>query len=126
MLTQLHAALLDIKDQLGGVLISRRDALRSLAFMAYYVRLQTDSAPEPEVVRLAAENAVLHCVLPTVDADHFTGALEALNGADLMSASPSADTIGGLLKPRVERLVEMTSGSGLGFADALDFWSALS
>ena len=42
----------------------------------------------------------------------------------LLPASTSPDTIGGTLKPRVERLVEMTSASGLGFADALEYLHA--
>lgn len=124
---QLRGALLSITGKLGdGVLVSRRDALRSLAYMAYYVRLQTATAPDPETVRLAAENAILHYVLPTLGADHFTVAMEALDAADLAPAPTSEDVFGGILGPRIERLKEMTSSSGLGFADSLDFWSALS
>lgn len=123
---QLHQALLAIQDDLGGVMISRRDALRALAYMAYFVRLQTNSTPEPEIAKLAAENAILHCVLPTVDADHFVRVLKALNETDLTQPASSNDSVGGVLLPRVERLLDMTTGLGLGFADALDFWSALS
>jgi hypothetical protein len=125
--SRLRAAVLTMAGKLGeSTLISRRDALRSLAYMAYYVRLNSDGAPDPEIVELAAENAVLHFVLPTLDPDHFSSTLNALSTADLAEAAVGSDALGGLLKPRVERLSELASTSGLGFADALDFWSALS
>lgn len=123
--SKLQVAFLAIAGHLGGALVSRRDALRSLAYMAYFVRLRGDGAPDDDVVRLAAENAILHCVLPTVDADHFAGALQALTESGLMAAPASTDEIGGVLGTRAERLLEMTT-TGLGFAEAVDFWSALS
>ncbi len=53
-------------------------------------------------------------------------ALESLSDANLATAPSAADKLGGILGARVERLVEVTATSGLGFADAIDFWTALS
>ena len=76
--------------------------------------------------RMAAENAVLHCLLPILDADHFVAALEALGKADLTAGPPDASSIGGILKARVARLHEIVTASGLGIAESVDYWTALS
>jgi len=110
---------------LGGVPVSRRDAVRAMAFIAYYLELVASDVTVESAVRFAAENAALHCVLPTLDADAFVPALRALNELDTMPAAASSDEIGGLLAPRVERLVKLAT-SGIGFADSIDFWTALS
>ena len=119
------AALLAITPLLGGALVSRRDAIRCLAYMAYFRCLAPDLMSGEQVLRLAAENAILHCVLPTVDADHFVSALQVLEATALCEAASDDDIIGGLLATRVEKLLEIAT-SGLGIAAAIDYWAALS
>jgi hypothetical protein len=117
--------LLRITQRLGGALVSRRDVLRCLAYMAYYLRLTPDATASSPQVELAAENAVLHCVLPTLDSDRFVPALEELSKSDLAAGATDGDSLGGLLGSRVARLLAVVT-SGLGIAESIDFWTALS
>ena len=123
---QAVAALLAVFEAANTETVSRRDGLRCLTYMAYFVRLAGKAGASVNVFKLAAENAYLHCVLPVLDADHFVAALEALIEGELVPEAKSAQALGGNLQPRVVRLNEIVKASGFGFAEAVDFWSALS
>lgn len=109
---------------LGPDAPSRRDALRCLAYMAYYTALGTQLETNGDLVDIAAENAILHCVLPTLDADHFVPALQGLDGT-LSAVASGNGAVGGQLQARVTRLLAAAE-SGFGLADAIDYWTALS
>jgi energy-coupling factor transporter ATP-binding protein EcfA2 len=110
----------------GGV--SRRDLLRCVLYVAYF-RLLTEGLPVAgDQSRIAAENAILHFVLPTLSAEQFPRALDALltDGGDPLAPVAADDAIiGGLLRPRLERLADSIR-TPLGLTDAVDYWSALS
>jgi len=111
-------------EQLGGLFVSRRDAKRCLAYMAYFQALRRGE-DEDRVLQLAVENAFSHCVLPTVESGRFVPTLEALKELSLAGSAATPEEMGGLLGARVERLLGISSeGSDLG--GMLDFWSALS
>ena len=69
---------------------------------------------------------MLHCLLPILDADHFVAALDALGKTELTASPTDASSLGGLLKARVARLHEIVTASGLGIAESVDYWTALS
>lgn len=112
-------AFIDLLGELPELPVSRRDAIRSLAYMAYYLLLDGGEA-EPKLLRLAAENAFLHCVLPTVDDEHFLSTLRDLSKLDLTDAGA-----GGYLKVRAARLAALSEASE-GLGGVADFWSAMS
>lgn len=115
----LQAGLVEMLERVPGLPVSRRDAGRSMAYMAYYLLLAGTGA-EAALVRVAAENAFLHCVLPTVDDDRFVPTVQTLATAELTG---TAD--GGLLARRISRLAAVSEGiEGLGGPP--DFWSAMS
>lgn len=103
---------------------SRRDIDRALNYMAYYVKLADGNQDSADAARRAAENALLHVVLPQLPAHAFTTAVRALSAASLEGASADMNTVGGLLAPRVSRL--SASITDALFSDTVDFWTALS
>ena len=103
----------------GRNLVSRRDLFRCLAYMAYYEALVGSGPPART---LAAENAVLHFILPGLSSDQFAVALRALAEQPLVEAADQR-ALGGLLKSRVERLHAAVTGEAIG---SVDFWTALS
>jgi hypothetical protein len=110
--------------------ISRRDMLRCLLYGSYFLSLvdpATAGVPAAQLPQLAAENALLHFVLPTLPVERFGSAVNALLDGpySLTETAVSDDALGGLLKSRLVRLHEATD-STLGFGDTVDFWSALS
>jgi energy-coupling factor transporter ATP-binding protein EcfA2 len=111
--------------------VSRRDMLRCMLYGSYLLALiDPDRVPVALTGRLtqvAAENAVLHCVLPTLPLERFAVAVNTLlQGSYALLEPPDSETVlGGLLKSRLHRLQEATE-SALGFGDTVDFWSALS
>jgi hypothetical protein len=110
----------------GAAVVSRRDLLRSLLYMAYFAELVADAANEVSV--LAAENAFAHFILPTLPSELFvTAATNLLDDARMPALAGRAepDAIGGALRPRLQRLSDVL-GSFAGAIDAVDFWSALS
>jgi hypothetical protein len=110
----------------GAAVVSRRDLLRSLLYMAYYAELVAEAATEVPV--LAAENAFAHFILPTLPSELFiTAATNLLDDAraPALAARADPDAIGGALRPRLQRLGDVL-GSFAGAIDAVDFWSALS
>jgi energy-coupling factor transporter ATP-binding protein EcfA2 len=116
---QIRAAFVTLLGELPGLPVSRRDATRSLAYMAYYLLLGSNEA-EPKLLRTAAENAFLHCVLPTVDDERFLATLQAVEKLDLTDVAA-----GGLLRGRVSRLAALSEAAE-GLGGPADFWSAMS
>ena len=100
-----------------------RSLKQCLLYMSYFVLLAP--AATPDVVRLAAENAVLHFVLPGVPAEGFTTLLN--HAENLTLAAPSGDerAVGGMLKQRIAKLSEGRTGL-LASLQPTDFWAALS
>lgn len=110
-----------LRDSAGNEknVVSPRDVQRSVLYMAWHIPLAlAASAAAIEGVlstdAAAAENAVLHFVLPGLSAEQFRRCLEPLTD----SAQP-----GGLLRRRLERL---SSGAEGLFGVPADFWASLS
>jgi energy-coupling factor transporter ATP-binding protein EcfA2 len=116
---QIRNAFITLLKDLPGLPVSRRDAMRSLAYMAYYLLLRGGDAEE-KILRPAAENAFLHCVLPTIDDERFHSTLQSLSKLELTDA-----TLGGQLQKRVARLVALSEAAE-GLGGPIDFWSAMS
>lgn len=99
--------------------VSKRDEHRCLLYMSYFceiARHMPDHKPSKRarLRTVAAENAVLHYVLPGLTAQQFSAAIDLFKGA----GEPS------LLRSRCRRLHSEDSRTMLGH-DA-DFWTALS
>jgi len=113
----------------GEGVVSHRDIARAANYMAWFWLLtETDRGPlgDDAVRRLAAENALLHIVLPMLSPTSFTRGMAKFRDND-PAAAPAAnspDDLGGLLVGRVSRLDAAVRNSM--FADAVDFWAALS
>lgn len=114
---------------------TQRNLVRSLIYMAYYVRVaadltvvtEDDAQMDKELLlrRIAAENALLHFVLPTLSPDVFNHAVNKLATAELAPESNNPDVLGGMLRSRIDRLASRLSEMG-GLAGVVDFWTALS
>jgi len=112
-----RAALL--RDQLGVDVIAHRQLQKALMYMAWYVELAGeggDGDPEldPVVVEAAADNALLHFVLPSLSANYFEKAVRVLDDG----------TRTGVLASRLMRLRVVADENR--FGPPLDFWGALS
>jgi energy-coupling factor transporter ATP-binding protein EcfA2 len=126
-------ALHSILVKIGGgqtAAVSRRDLLRCMVYMAYFAYVVDGAAGTggADIPRIAAENAVLHFILPTLPPERFGTSVNALlsdTTDPLGAAAGGSDTVGPLLRSRLERLAG-TVGSPLGLTDAIDYWSALS
>jgi energy-coupling factor transporter ATP-binding protein EcfA2 len=108
--------------------LSHRDLERCVNYMAYFIRLgNATSGPTPDrpsLLRLAAENAMLHIVLPNLPANIFRICVQALLEDEILSTpSYNPRQLGGLLLPRLQRLYNSTTG--IVFTEALDFWACL-
>ena len=113
--------------QPGPISISNRDVVRCLNYMAYFVLLAEASNPRPAAMdALAAENALLHFVLPGLPPEDFRSCFDALLAKPTQLQPESADPAiaGGQLMPRLERLAR--ASTRFAFAEALDFWASLS
>ena len=105
-----------LRDKIGSDVISYRAFLKSLMYIAWYIELSGIEDPELDdpAIEAAADNALLHFVLPELPAFHFAAAIEVLGaGAPL-----------GVLAGRVARL--RTALSAQQFGPPPDFWGALS
>lgn len=103
-----------LRQAIGIDVITHRQVTKSLLYMAWYVELARADEDDEDVARTAADNAVLHFVLPVLPAQHFARAL-----AGLQAAAPR-----GVLKDRIERLNIALQGQH--FGPPPDFWGALS
>lgn len=114
----LDATVVELRDALSSNPVSKRDEQRCLLFMAFfhevaaYVPDLTLTAPDR--LRVAAENAILHFVLPALTPEDFTRAVDLFR-------QPGAPS---LLRSRCSRLAPADADSALGYA--IDFWAALS
>ncbi|MGY1792785.1 hypothetical protein ACI796_02225 [Geodermatophilus sp. SYSU D00525] len=114
---------MQLRDSLGVDVIAHRALQRSLMYMSWYVELEGVSEAEPEnetgeaidaAVEVAADNALVHFVLPSLPAVQFERALEALDDGQRS----------GMLAARITRLRRAASEQQ--FGPPPDFWGALS
>ncbi len=105
-----------LREGLGMDVIAHRQLQRSLMYMAWYVELSGETEPEQghPAVEAAADNALLHFVLPSLPAAQFERALEALDDGRRT----------GVLATRLARLRSVVTGQQ--FGPPPDFWGALS
>lgn len=105
-----------LRDALGADVIAHRQLQRSLMYMAWYVELSGDVDPDQghPAVEAAADNALLHFVLPSLPAAHFEKALQALDDGNRT----------GVLEQRMSRMRMVMSEHQ--FGPPPDFWGALS
>ena len=122
-LRQLTRALDDTTDKLAQTIgtnpVSKRDEHRCLLYMSYFCAIARHMPGHKPRKRarlrtIAAENAVLHFILPGLTAQQFSTAIDLFKGG----GEPS------LLRSRCKRLQPEDSQTMLGY-DA-DFWTALS
>ena len=100
---------------LGSDVFAHRPLQRSLIYMAWYAELRGVTEPEPgdTVVEAAADNALLHFVLPALSAKEFDGSLSAFK----------SESRGGVLAPRLARLEQAARAQQ--FGPPSDFWGVL-
>ena len=114
----LDTTVTELRDALGSNPVSKRDEQRCLLFMAFFTDVAAHvpdiGIPTADLALVAAENAVLHFVLPGLTPEDFSEAVALFRGA----GTPS------LLRTRCDRLAPEDADSALGYA--IDFWAALS
>lgn len=105
-----------LRDKLGVDVIAHRQLQRSLMYMAWHVELSGEADPDQgqPAVEAAADNAILHFVLPSLPAAQFEKALEALDDGNRT----------GVLAQRLSRLRGILAEHQ--FGPPPDFWGALS
>lgn len=118
-----------VQSTVGQGALSHRDIARAANYMAWFWLLAENdrgSLGDDGVRRLAAENALLHVVLPTLSSTSFARAMTKFrdNDPEAVAGATSPKDLGGLLAGRVGRLDTAVRNSM--FPDAVDFWAALS
>lgn len=105
-----------LREKLGVDVIAHRQLQHSLMYMAWFVELSGGTEPElgHPAVDAAADNALLHFVLPSLPAAQFESALEALDDGRRI----------GVLATRLARLRYVVAEQQ--FGPPPDFWGALS
>jgi hypothetical protein len=105
-----------LRDELGVEVIAHRQLQRSLVYMAWFVELEDEGEPEAghQAVEAAADNAILHFVLPSLPAAQFGRGLRALDNGSRQ----------GVLGTRLMRLRSVLDEQQ--FGPLADFWGALS
>lgn len=105
-----------LREQLGVDVIAHRQLQHSLMYMAWFVELSGETEPEQDrpAVEAAADNALLHFVLPSLPAAQFERALQALDDGQRT----------GVLATRLTRLRNVVAEQQ--FGPPPDFWGALS
>lgn len=105
-----------LHDALGLDVIAHRQLQRSLMYMAWLVELSGEVEPEQgqPAVEAAADNALMHFVLPSLPAAQFERALRALDDGNRT----------GVLSQRLTRLRSVVSEHQ--FGPPPDFWGSLS
>ena len=120
--SQFAAALDETTSRLSQAIginpVSKRDEHRCLLYMAFFydvaLHMPDYEPPLPDLRTIAAENALLHYVLPGLTAHQFALAIDLFEDGELQS----------LLRSRCRRLRPEEARATLGY-DA-DFWTALS
>lgn len=118
-----------VESSVGPSSLSHRDIERAANYMAWFWLLSEDdrgAVGEDNTRRVAAENALLHVVMPTLSSNSFVRALAKLRDGNpsLVGSAAAPDELGGLLAGRIDRLDMAVQGSM--FPDSVDFWTALS
>jgi hypothetical protein len=105
-----------LREELGVDVIAHRQLQHSLMYMAWFVELSGVAEPDPGhlAVEAAADNALLHFVLPSLPATQFERALKALDDGHRR----------GVLATRLARLRYAVDEQQ--FGPPPDFWGALS
>jgi hypothetical protein len=105
-----------LREKLGVDVIAHRQLQHSLMYMAWCVELsgETEAEQDHPAVEAAADNALLHFVLPSLPAAQFEHALEVL----------SDGRRAGVLATRLGRLRSVVAEQQ--FGPPPDFWGALS
>lgn len=116
--TSLDGVLQDLRDAIhGGNPVGKRDEHRCLLFMAWFAEIAPAvpgiDIPGGSVLRVAAENAVLHFVLPGLSADQFSSAVTQFSSAGS----------GSLLNRRCKNLADHEEVGSFGVP--VDFWESL-
>lgn len=114
----LDTTVTELRDALGSNPVSKRDEQKCLLFMAFFQEVAAHvpglAIATSDRARVAAENAVLHFVLPALTPEAFTEAVALFRAPGVPS----------LLRSRCERLAPEDADGALGYA--IDFWAALS
>jgi energy-coupling factor transporter ATP-binding protein EcfA2 len=111
----------------ASVSISFRDVARIANYCGYYAwlaRAVDHSLTEDETRSLAAENALMHFVLPNMPAEQFGALASGLVDSGRLRESKDATEVGGILRHRLDRLLRGAESGGV--TGALDFWASLS
>ena len=106
--------------------LNLRDVERSLNYMAAFVTLAAahSGGNITDFMQIAAENSLLHLVLPSLSPEQFPNAVEALQNSGVLTKSLGAEGLGGLLMSRLENLSGTLDAATL--YDVIDFWTSLS
>jgi hypothetical protein len=104
-----------LRSVLGSDVMAHRPLQRSLIYMSWYAELLGVTEPDlgNPAVEAAADNAVLHFVLPVLSAKEFGSALSVFK----------SEQRSGVLAPRLARLEQVTKAQQ--FGPPPDFWGAL-
>lgn len=108
-------------DPEGTVIkLSFRQRVRIAAYMAYFLGLASAVSTDLEEAKVvAAENCLLHFVLPLLDPEAFRSVVSRAQ-VGFRTTSP----IGGLLKSRIAKLTSLEDRDQFDLL-SVDFWSAL-
>ncbi len=110
--------------------VTRRQATQMLCYVAWFSLLAEgytlwSSTAVENAVKIAAENALLHFVLPGLPPAEFTAVLTYLTKSSLISSPADPKQLGSVLASRVKRL-ESAAGESFIAGRYLDFWDRLS
>lgn len=114
----LDGVVAELRDAVGTNPVSKRDEQRCLLFMAFFNEVAAYvpglDLPPADRSRVAAENALLHFVLPGLAPEDFARTIEHFFNPGVPS----------LLRTRCSRLGSSDADTALGYS--IDFWAALS
>lgn len=114
---------LNMLTQSTTIRISKRQVRQMAIFVAWFAMLGGESDGQDRI-QVGAESAMLHFVLPSLRAEEFAIALRELQSSTmLVNEADDPRRLGGLLKPRVERLLAADQDFVGRF---IDFWDRLS
>ncbi len=110
--------------------VTRRQAAQMLCYVAWFSLLAEgytiwSSTAVESAPKIAAENALLHFVLPGLPPAEFTAVLNYLTKSSFISNPADPKQLGSILASRVKRL-ESAAGESFIAGRYLDFWDRLS